>query len=162
MHLKKTQIKFIIFAILALAVLAFIFFNSTRPGDESNDISKGVMDYILKIIDPNGVLNTRIVHYIVRKSAHFIEFMVFGVCLCGMAVAVLDETHRLYAALTLLVALFCAVIDEFIQSFTSRTSSPRDVLLDFAGSVTGVLIAFLISFVIRKKQKKKKSETENQ
>lgn len=153
--MKKTQIRFLIFAILAVLVLAFIFTNSMKTGEESNDISSGVMETILKIIDPQGRLNRYYFHIFVRKAAHFIEFFTFGVCLCGMSLSVLDETHRLYAALTMFVALFAAVIDEFIQSFTSRSSSARDVLLDFAGAFTGVLVAFLIGKLRRKRKAKK-------
>ncbi len=153
--MKKTHIKFLIFALLAVLVLTFIFANSMKTGEESNDISTSVMETILKIIDPQGKLDRKIVHFLVRKAAHFIEFFTFGVCLCGMALCVLDETHRLYAALTLFIALFAAVIDEFIQSFTSRTSSAKDVLLDFAGAFTGVLVAFLIGKLRRKKKAKK-------
>lgn len=155
--MKKTHIRFIIFAVLSILVLIFIFYNSTRTGEQSNETSLGLMDFILSIIDPQGKLDTKIVHFVVRKAAHFAEFFAFGLCLCGMALAVLDDTERFYASFSLLVALLAAVIDELIQSFTSRTSSVKDVLLDFAGSFTGVIIAFLIGKIRRSHKAKAKN-----
>ena len=44
----------------------------------------------------------------------------------------------------LFFALLCAVADEFLQSFTGRTSSVRDVLIDFGGAVSGLLLSMLL------------------
>ena len=157
---KRIKIRFIIFAVLSAAVLAFIFFNSSRTPDESNGMSIGVMDAILRLMDPNGVLDHRIVHIIVRKSAHFIEYAVYGGCLCGMAAAWHDGTRRFYASLTLLTAILSAVVDEIIQGFFARTSSPVDVLLDFTGSAAGVCVMYLISRAISKRKKSNEKQTE--
>ena len=50
--------------------------------------------------------------------------------------------------------LFCllstAVVDEFIQSFTGRTSNVKDILIDFSGAVVGVLLAVCIAAVVRR------------
>lgn len=154
--MKKTQLRFIIFLVLAVIVLMFIFGNSLKSGEESNKISTGVMEFILGVIDPAGKIDTKVAHVFVRKAAHFVEFMLYGMCLCGMALAVLEEKKKMYAALTLFVALFSAVIDEVIQGFTSRTSSPRDILLDFCGSVFGVIIEFAVGNAVMKHRAAKK------
>ena len=44
----------------------------------------------------------------------------------------------------LFFALLCAVADEFLQSFTGRTSSVRDVLIDFGGALCGMLLTMLV------------------
>ena len=50
--------------------------------------------------------------------------------------------------------LFTAVTDEFIQSFTGRGSSVRDVMLDFSGALTGILLTVFLSAIIKKCNRK--------
>ena len=45
--------------------------------------------------------------------------------------------------------------DEFIQSFTGRGSSVRDVVLDFCGALTGMLLTFLLAELIRSLKRNK-------
>ena len=155
--MTSSKKKFTLFLILSLLVLAFIFYNSTTTGEESNAASRGLMDFVLNIIDPHGKLDTTVFHYLVRKGAHFAEYFVYGFCLFGMPLAIREETKKLYVSLTLLIAMSSAVIDEIIQSFTSRTSSPRDVLLDFIGASCGVLFMWLVH---RGREKRKARKTE--
>ena len=49
--------------------------------------------------------------------------------------------------------LFVGVCDEFIQSFSDRTSSVRDVLIDFFGYMTGAVVAVGIMLMIYKCRK---------
>ena len=41
-------------------------------------------------------------------------------------------------------AVIAAVIDEFIQIYTFRGSSVRDVVIDFAGYFTGTVLVLLV------------------
>ena len=153
--------RLVLFLILAALVLSFIFYNSTRTGVQSDGASKGLMSAILAIIDPRGVLDTGIVHFIIRKAAHFTEFFAYGVCLCGAAIAFEDIIKAPRVSLTLLVALVSAVCDELIQEFTAaRSASPKDIVLDFFGALCGVLLSRLITKAIRKRRVKKRKTAE--
>ena len=152
--MKKSRTKLIIFLTLSALILAFIFYNSSRTPAESNGTSEGIMTALLRFIDPKGKLDTGIVHYLIRKGAHFIEYLVYGACLCGAALAGQEMTGVFRGSLTLLAAMSSAVIDETIQSFTGRTASPRDIILDFCGAACGVLIAWLVS---RSRKRRKKA-----
>ncbi len=83
-----------------------------------------------------------IVHQIVRKAAHFVEYAVLG----GLALRAVWRTwprwsRRRWAAAAFLVALACAGIDELNQrTLPSRTGSIRDVALDLTGAAGGVLL----------------------
>jgi VanZ family protein len=80
-----------------------------------------------------------LIHFLLRKSAHF--------CSYGMLSAFAFFSWRAtfpafkawsvrWSGLALLLTLVAASGDEFHQSFVpSRTSSPRDVLLDMVGAI---------------------------
>jgi VanZ family protein len=81
-------------------------------------------------------------HGFIRKLAHFVEYSVLGF----LAVRVFrGSTTRLVArhwpAASLLLVIATAAIDELLQSFNpARTGSPWDVVLDFVGGITGVMV----------------------
>lgn len=79
-------------------------------------------------------------HGIVRKTAHFVEYGVLGL-LAHRAFSVTWPSSRgaLRLAGTVVVALACAALDEGHQSFLAlRTGSAWDVLLDLSGASFGM------------------------
>lgn len=50
---------------------------------------------------------------------------------------------------SLFMILSVAVMDEYLQSFVARTSSVSDILIDFSGGMTGILILYLIKKAFR-------------
>ena len=104
---------------------------------------------------------------VVRKSAHFLEYMLLGI-LAAIDVAAISKAilrrRSLFAALfmPISVALSFAVsaIDEFvIQAATEgRGPSWRDVGIDCGGAATGALICilvFLVTYYFAKAREKK-------
>ncbi|MTL51010.1 teicoplanin resistance protein VanZ, partial [Turicibacter sanguinis] len=88
------------------------------------------------------------VHYIVRKSAHFFEYAVLG----GLAFWMFQGFRVTFwnqVIYSLFMILSVAVMDEYLQSFVARTSSVSDILIDFSGGMTGVLILYLIKKAFR-------------
>jgi VanZ family protein len=93
------------------------------------------------------------IHMVIRKCAHLSEYAVlaflFWRALRGSAIRA--KMSMLFGT----VLLGCAVVaasDEFHQSFVkSRTPSVRDVLLDVAGALIGLLIG--VSFAHRRAKK---------
>ncbi len=80
-----------------------------------------------------------ILHFLVRKTAHFTFYGLLSVFAYYSWKATLP-VRRIWAfrwsGLAVAVALIAGSLDEFHQSFVpSRTSSVRDVLLDTAGAV---------------------------
>lgn len=82
--------------------------------------------------------------FIVRKAAHFTEFLILGTLLC------MDFSSSLYGVLQrfsipTLVGLLIAFIDETIQLFVvGRSGEVRDMWIDFAGVALGTLIVLAI------------------
>ena len=141
----------ILFAVLSVMIIAFIFSNSLKNGEESNAISKPIVEAVEAIFDPNDTIPTKTFNYIVRKTAHFIEFAVLGAVLGGL-MRVLQMSGRKSASKrtenrkpfgsplvkVLLIGFTVAAVDETIQIFTGRTNSILDVLIDTLGVLAGI------------------------
>lgn len=136
-----------VFALLALAIIIFIFSNSLQSGPESHARSEGVAAFLRAILNPGNWLCDSAYHYLVRKLAHFTEFGALGVCLGGVAANVRMPHKWRYGLLT---AIIVACADETIQAFTGRTNSLKDVALDCLGALCGLIFVWLI--VSRKKK----------
>ncbi len=75
--------------------------------------------------------------YFVRKVAHFTEYFILGVLLF-LTFRVFNVSLQNQGIYSLFLVLLCAVLDEYLQLFVSRTSSVSDVVLDFCGGLIGV------------------------
>ena len=77
-----------------------------------------------------------------RKLAHFGEFALLGLELAGLFFLNRGRSFK-SVCLSALCALAAASADETIQLFSGRAAMLKDVLLDFSGALTGILIAIL-------------------
>jgi len=140
---NKSRKAWIAVACLLIAVtLGFIWGNSIKSRNESQLLSLSVLQWIRPLLDaifsPENVTD-----HLVRKLAHFAEFGLLGAELIWLTH--LLRKLRLQTVLhCLLAGLSAAVIDETIQIFSARGSQAIDVLLDFGGVITGVLLVLLI------------------
>ncbi|MCR5456550.1 MAG: VanZ family protein [Clostridiales bacterium] len=159
---KHVVAKRIVFGILALAMMAVIFFMSSQNGDESGGLSDGLTKFVVDTIEnvfkvkfenPEEALDT--VSLIIRKGGHFSEYFVLSVF-----VTLFMYTIRLNrVALSGISLAFCslyAVTDEFHQSFVSdRFASPVDVGIDSSGALLATAIILIIFAIAQKKRDKK-------
>ena len=105
------------------------------------------MEAVEKVLDPKDKIPTKTFNYVVRKAAHITEYTLLGLALGGQVwyVGKLNDKHkRWYIIATLFTGLAIASIDEIIQSFTGRTNSVSDVLIDFTGVIIGMGIVLLL------------------
>ena len=141
------KIPIIILIIIIAATVVFIFGNSVTPGEISNKTSFSLTQTILRLIDPSEKIDPAAFHKYVRKSAHFAEFALLGAEL--MLLTLFIEPRRPYRLIfiPMFLSLLTAVTDEYLQMFTTRTSSVADVLLDFIGSVCGITAVIAVNLV---------------
>ena len=139
-----------------LLILIFIFGNSLLSGEESGEMSASVLDFldpalrpIGELISPEPVTEDQL-HHAVRKLAHFTEFACLGFFSALLLWQCLSTLRTTYFGYLLFGTLMSAVCDEFLQSFTGRGPSVRDVMLDFSGALTGILLLWLLTELIRK------------
>lgn len=135
--------------------LAFIWGNSLLPGHISGAISDWVKSLIAWIF-PEGLPGVS-GGGTLRKIAHFLEF-----CSLGMAFVWLWSMLCKGRLLPLFLALVCgagaACLDETIQLFVpGRYGCLRDVCIDTAGVITGILL-LTAGYSLRMKAKGQHSE----
>lgn len=140
---------------ISLLIVGFIFSNSLENPDESNDKSGDVAEKIQPIVDPHGRIEKQDFHKYIRKAAHITEFAMLGVSLGITFVFVYLRTSKKFISLPLLLCLSVGVADEYIQSFTERTSKIYDVLFDISGAAGGLLLVALIAVIVFKHKKQK-------
>ena len=147
MKRRKTQIKTILVVLLAL-LLAFIWLHSMMPAEDSAEESQRVGQFLtpfLELLVGEG----NVTDHLVRKLAHFCEYSALGI-LAGALLLVKKESGIFRWSYALLCALAVAVIDESIQLLADgRGAQVQDVLLDTAGSLTGLLAVWLIAALVR-------------
>ena len=150
---KKDKLKAIILIILTLCVVAFIFMHSLTPATLSAEESGAVTDWLSKL------LPFQLTDHIVRKLAHFTEYSVLGFVTSFTVYSFFKKpTGGIF--IKLFFTIFTAVIDETIQlNISGRSGQVTDVLLDFSGSVTGIIISTLLIliYLLYKKRKEMKN-----
>ena len=86
---------------------------------------------------------SRLTDHIVRKMAHFCEYMLEGFLLT-LCLRVYTRRFVRHISWPILGGLLTALTDETIQMFSDgRSSQITDVWLDFSGVLTGILVGML-------------------
>lgn len=164
--MKARKIYTVAALCMLIALYIAIFCFSAEDGESSSDLSSRVTKMILDIyyrITAGGVggggtgamvqEDTAMFDYvegIVRKLAHFTEYMCVG--FLSYSLVALWYSHVWKGRFFVLCQLFLSAgLDEFHQYFVpGRHASLKDVLIDTAGGITGMLI-IAICGCIRKK-----------
>jgi VanZ family protein len=136
--------------LLNILIIVFIFSRSLKPAYESADESANTLN-ILSYIFPFDLSD-----HVVRKAAHFAEFMVLG---CFTTITIFTYYRKPFKGIfiTMFVCLATAVSDEALQIFSEgRSSQVSDVILDFSGSFTGLIVTSLLITLIYRIFKRRK------
>lgn len=119
--------------LLAACFMGIIFYNSLLPLRQSSQLSGWVTALTQLLAQHLDIHLAGDVEHHIRKLAHFCEFALLGLLLCH-SFSALGVSNRTATGYILFLALFAAVLDEYIQSFSpGRASRVKDVLLDFSG-----------------------------
>jgi len=132
----------VIFTFALIACIVFIFSNSMQIGDVSEMASGRVLTLLKKMLTSLGMPGAanHLTDHIVRKMAHFCEYMLEGFLLT-LCLRVYTRHFVLHISWPILGGLLTAMTDETIQMFSDgRSSQLTDVWLDFAGVMTGILV----------------------
>lgn len=147
-------------AVLVLMV-CFVWGNSLVPGEGSGNLSLEVTHLIQGVLSTVGLPYEWVTNFLVRKAAHFTEYMVLGI----VAMQAFRPHRSSSAARLLATALFLVLIpslDETIQLFVSgRAGQVTDVLIDCSGALTGVLLTLLASFIWRRAHNKRQPNADS-
>ena len=127
--------------LLLVVWLAFVWGHSLVPGDESTLESSRFVFLVRPVFELLGCHDEQIMTFIIRKAAHFSEYVVLMAIGVGAARAWFrDMRARLGALWAFWVVV--PVIDETIQLFVpGRDARVTDVLIDMAGGLLGAFVA---------------------
>ena len=145
--------KHILFAIL---VMAFILIQSAMPADLSRRESHIIVALLADLLQ----MNSRTLTFLVRKCAHFTEYIVLGVSMQLLAGDFLHRRPEIGQAgdaraflLPWGAGTLYAVTDEIHQIFVAgRSCEFRDICIDSIGVAAGIL-------ALRFLQEKRRSES---
>ncbi len=141
------------FLVAALITAALIFYFSAQKRDDSASLSGQITLRVISFFRPDfqqlGKADQRsyfeLLNTVIRKNAHFCEFMLLGFNLMAWArlrdlsMPVSGCRRRAWG-----IATLYAATDELHQLFVSeRAAAVTDVLIDSAGSLAGTFVATL-------------------
>ena len=155
--MKKT-----IFAVLLVLWMGFIFSMSSENAEKSSNTSGQTIRVVLSAVpefekQPEEVKVNIIeeLQFIVRKSAHFIGYMILGILASGLILQY-ENINKKYP-LAFLICVIYAITDEIHQLFVpGRAGQVRDVLIDSAGSFLGIILVMAFVKILIKFNKKHK------
>lgn len=140
--------KKVFWTALTLFYLLLIYSNSMRTAPESTVQSQGLLELIEKMF-PFIIHNLGLTEHILRKMAHFGEYLVLGMLL-AQTVKTYGFLVRGQFWIVLISGLLMAAADEGIQLFTEgRSGQFSDVMLDLCGVMTGLFVWRLIKLFKR-------------
>lgn len=153
--MKKTQI---ILGILIIIWMIAIFCFSAQDADNSSRTSgktlKVIVDTLPKTKDLKEYEKEKIVEDlqpVIRKLAHYSIYTLGGALLYAFF-HTMELTKKKTLTYTTLSGICYAITDEFHQYFVDgRSCEIRDVCIDAAGIITGIIIMILIERLMRKK-----------
>ena len=163
-YMKKNKAKLlvIILAIALFFITLFIILNSALDFETSHASSGVIVDIIVPDSAKDVLIDYKTPEYYIRKAAHFLEYAVLGCAVVGFAIAFSDYRRSKFNFLgfELFYVLSIAVLDEHIQSLSDRSSLTGDILLDFAGALTGIVLIHFIFYIIKRKKSKNRKNAE--
>ena len=131
----------VIFTAALLACILFIFRNSMQTGEVSSARSQAVTALVNGFLGKFGL--GPLSEHIIRKLAHFSEFMLEGFLLM-LCLRVYTRRFVRHISWPILGGLLTALTDETIQMFSDgRSSQLTDVWLDFSGALAGILVGLI-------------------
>lgn len=141
----------VIFTFALIGCITFIFTNSMQVAAVSEGASGRVlerMQQILRVLGLNGAAHHLTMH-IVRKLAHFCEYMLEGFLLM-LCLRVYTRHLLRHVSWPILGGLLTALTDETVQLFVpGRSGQVTDVWIDFSGVMTGLMVGLILLGLIR-------------
>ena len=130
----RTDKRLRLCTVLLICNLIFIWGNSLLPGEVSGAFSDWVKAILSKLFsgDPDETSGGGLL----RKVVHFTEFAALGMCLAWLHGMLQKGKLRPF-----LWGVLAASVDETIQRFVpDRGPSVKDVCIDSAGVLTGIIL----------------------
>ena len=125
--------------ILVLIWMIIIFIMSSFNAEDSANQSNFIVNIISNIFN---IENVKLLSLIIRKLAHFTEYLILGTLVINMFTK--NNAKKTYL-LSILLCIIYAISDEIHQIFVpGRACQLKDILIDSVGSITGIYLFKLL------------------
>lgn len=143
------------YTLVTILIMVFIFIQSALPADLSARESGLISGFLAGLLN----LDAEKVSFIIRKCAHFTEYLALGISLfltMGEYLApypdgsLAPSTRPVFWSAWGIGTLY-AITDEIHQIYSSgRSCEFRDICIDCAGVLAGILLVRLITMIAQK------------
>lgn len=147
---------------MTLAIMVFIFINSSQTAEISSQTSSSFTEKLLTIFYSDfsdlsemqrHILISSLQHFI-RKAAHFSVFFALAFS-CYLALNTYNIKIYIKMLLTVTISVLYALSDEIHQLFSEgRACQFSDIIIDTAGAVCGMFLAVGLAAVYNKLRKR--------
>ena len=137
---------------LSFVWIVFIFILSSQAGAESSELSSGVTETFVRIVeivqrDFSERVSVEALESNLRFLGHFALYFILGVWVYDFLRSFYSDFYRLIIE-TSMIALLIAILDESLQSTVpGRAMQIGDIYTDFFGAL---LATFLMTFIFYK------------
>ena len=141
----------VVFTLALAGCIWFIFSNSMAVAQVSSASSGRVLTLLQGALRRLGhpALAQRLTQHVVRKMAHFCEYMLEGFLLM-LCMRVYSRHPLRHITVPMLGGVLTALTDETIQLYSpGRSSQVTDVWLDSVGVLAGILTALVLMALCR-------------
>ncbi len=162
--MKHRRFWIVVTLLAVLAVAGMIFGFSAQRGEASDALGVQMIGPVLRSLWPGyGALDPaarqpllNAVVTVARKLAHFCEFGLLGFCLMAhLRLVRWEKPVRPTGWMAWIIATLYAGSDELHQHFVSdRSPELRDVGIDSAGALCGILLMALLFWLIARRKRK--------
>lgn len=157
MNNTKRKIIRYFFWLISVAIMVLIFSFSDQNASVSSSTSSGLIEKLLSVFyhdfkdssEADKLLLIESLQHLVRKMAHFVIYASLGASLfCAAYTYNVKIVSKFLISLPM--SLIYAISDEIHQMYIpGRAGMIEDVILDFCGSLFGVIIVFLIILIYK-------------
>lgn len=156
----------IVLGLLTVLNMALIFRFSSEPQEESGDRSEDVTQAVVSVVvpgfdqlsEPQQQAKVEELHPLIRKLAHFSEFALLGFLTGALLLVWRKCRYWICWAGPAAFCLLYAASDEIHQIFTERGPAVTDVLIDFSGSLVGLLVIHAGAWIVCAIRMKRKGD----
>ena len=139
---KRTRIIISGIAVIIWMIVIFIF--SAMTGEESGNLSSGLVHALLKNIP--FLAESELAHFVVRKLAHMTEYAIFCLLIINLEKQIGFRIRLKHILIGIFISCIYAMTDEYHQSFVNeRSGNIIDVGIDTLGAAIAGIIVFIVS-----------------
>ncbi len=133
----------VFFVVISFCSALFIVVNGLLNVTSSNSMSGWIMNILFPKL-PDWHITYGQYQTVIRKIAHLAEYGALGMWLWFFKLSLATSGKKITGWFFCFLLLFLGVLDEFLQSFSQRSATVSDIVIDLLGGLLGMAGAMAI------------------